>query len=298
MTDFAQFVFQGLALGAIYALVALGFVIIYKSTEVINFAQGGLLVLGAYLVFAYKNQAGMGFYAAIPLAIVSMAFVGWMVERLVLRRMVGKPVFAVVMITIGLAILFRQGVTGVWGPSDKIIGDPWGASQVIAGGVRFNVVSIVTIVVALVLVGLFFLFFRYTKAGVAMRATAFDQEAALAMGIPVRRVYIWSWAIAAAIATVGGIFISAFPSTLSPRLEFTALRAFPAAILGGLDSPGGAVLGGFVIGVVEVLVQAYQPDIAPWLGNNVHIVAAYVVMIAVLMVRPYGLFGTPEVERV
>ncbi|MGH9198686.1 MAG: branched-chain amino acid ABC transporter permease, partial [Acidimicrobiia bacterium] len=159
-------------------------------------------------------------------------------------------------------------------------------------------VSLVTILAAAALLVAFFLFFKYSKSGIAMRATAFDQEAALAVGIPVRRVYALSWAIAAAVATIGGIFIAAFPGSLHPALGFAALRAFPAAILGGLDSPGGAVLGGLVIGLIEVLVQAYQPQFAPWLGINFHIVAAYILMILVLMVRPYGLFGTREVERV
>lgn len=298
MTDFVQFLVQGLALGAVYALVALGFVIIYKSTEVINFAQGELMLLGTYLVFAFKNQMGLGFYVAVALAVVGMAVFGLGVERTILRPMVGKPVYAVIMITIGLSIVIRQGVQGIWGPRERILGDPWGQSQIVVGGVRVNVIAIVTIITSLVLVGLFFAFFNYTKAGVAMRATAFDQESALAVGIPVHRVYAWSWAIAAGTGTVAGVFLSGFPRTLSPALGLAALRAFPAIILGGLDSPGGAVIGGFAIGIVELMVQAYQPDIAPWLGRNFHIVAAYIVMIIVLMVRPYGLFGTREVERV
>jgi branched-chain amino acid transport system permease protein len=227
-----------------------------------------------------------------------MCAFGWGVERTVLRRMAGKPVFAVVMITIGLAIVLRQVITAVWGPGDHNIGDPWGSSRITVGELRVTVVSMITILAALALVGAFFGFFRYTKAGVAMRATAFDHEAAMAVGIPVRRIHAWSWVISSAVATVGGVFISAFPNSLRPDLGFVALRAFPAAILGGLDSPGGAVLGGFTIGVIEILVQVYQPSAAPWLGNNFHVVAAYVVMIAVLLVRPYGLFGTREVERV
>lgn len=298
MTDFLQLSFQGLALGAIYALVALGFVIIYKSTEVINFAQGELMLLGAYLVYSFRNEAGLSFLLAVPLAVGGMAAVGWGIERTMLRRMVGKPVFAVVMITIGLAIVFRQAVTGRWGYEDRLIGDPWGASRFDVGELTFNLVALMTILVAGILLFVFFGFFKYTKMGIAMRATAFDPEAALAVGIPVRRVNALSWAIAAGVATVGGIFIAGFPSTLHPGLGFAALRAFPAAILGGLDSPGGAILGGVVIGLIEVLVQGYQPQYAPWLGNNFHIVAAYILMIMVLMVRPYGLFGTPEVERV
>lgn len=272
--------------------------IIFKATDVINFSQGELMLLGAYLVFAYRNQMGLPFIFAVPLAVVSMALLGWLVERSLLRRMIGKPVFAVVMITIGLSIIFRQVVTAVWGYGDRHIDDPWKNASFAIENLRFNVVSLMTILFAGLFLLSFFLFFKFSKMGVAMRATAFDHEAALAVGIPVRRVYALSWAIAAGIAAVGGVFISSFPASLSPSLGFAALRAFPAAILGGLDSPGGAIAGGLAIGVVEVLVQGYQPQVAPWLGNNFHIVAAYVLMIVVLMVRPYGLFGTPEVERV
>jgi len=298
VSDFVQLLVQGVALGAVYGLVALGFVVIYKATEVINFAHGELLLLGAYLVYAFRVEAGLPFFVALPAAMALMAAVGWGIERTLLRRMVGRPTFAVVMITIGLAIILRQLVTAVAGYEDKAIGDPWGASRVSLGDAQVNVVSLVTVAAVAAIVAAFFAFFRATKAGVAMRAAAFDQEAALAVGIPVRAVYAWSWMIAAATATVGGVFLAAFPATLNPALGFVAFRAFPAAIVGGLDSPGGAVVGGLLIGVTEVLVQGYQPQIAPWLGNNVHVVAAYVLMILVLMVRPYGLFGTREVERV
>lgn len=298
MTDFLQLLAQGVALGAVYGLVALGFVVIYKATQVINFAHSELLLLGAYLVYALRIEAGLPFFAAVPIAIGLMVAVGWAVERAVLRRMIGRPTFAVVMITIGLAIVLRQLVTAVAGYDDRSIGDPWGASRVSLGDVQVNVVSLVTVAVVATLVAAFFAFFRATSAGVAMRAVALDPEAALAVGIPVRQVYAWSWMIAAATATVGGIFLASFPATLNPALGFVAFRAFPAAIVGGLDSPGGAIAGGLLIGITEVLVQGYQPQVAPWLGNNVHVVAAYVLMIGVLMVRPYGLFGTREVERV
>ncbi len=298
MSDFLQLFIQGLALGAIYALVALGFVVIFKATDVINFAHGELMLLGAYLVYAFHNEAGLNFYVAVPLAMAAMAVLGFLIERVILRRMIGEPVFAIVMITIGLAIVVREAVTAAWGFGEKSLGDPWGSRTFDLSSIRITLVSVVTIATAAAVLALFFAFFRYSRYGVAMRAAAFDQEAALAVGIPVRRVYALAWMIAAAIAAVAGVFISSFPSSLNPSLGFTALRAFPAAILGGLDSPGGAVLGGFIIGEVELMMQGYQPDIAPWLGDNFHVVAAYTIMILVLMVRPYGLFGTRQVERV
>ncbi len=298
MNDFLQLLAQGIALGAMYGVTALGFVIIYKATGVINFAHGELLLLGAYLVYAFRNQAGLPFIVAVPGAMAAMALAGWAIERGILRRMVGRPTFAVVMITIGLGIVIRQATTAVWGFDDLIVGDPWGTSRVALGEIQVNAVSLAALATAVLLFAGFLAFFRFSKAGVAMRATAIDPEAALAVGIPVHSVNAWSWMLAGAAATVAGVFLSAFPATLHPGLGFVAFRAFPAAILGGLDSPGGAVVGGLIVGVVELLVQGYQPQLAPWLGDNFHVAAAYLLMILVLMVRPYGLFGTREVERV
>jgi branched-chain amino acid transport system permease protein len=297
VTDFLQLAIQGIALGAVYALIALGFVIVYKATQVINFAQGELVLLGAYLVYAF-NQTALPFAASVALAVAVMAGLGWAIERTVLRRMVGKPVFAVVMITIGLAIVIRQIVAAVWGFDDLLLGEPWAAARVQVGELGVNVTSLVTIAAAGLLLVLFLIFFRFTRAGIGMRATAIDQEAALAVGIPVRGVFAQAWMIAGAIAAIAGVLLVAFPATLHPAVGFTALRAFPAAIVGGLDSTGGAVVGGILVGLVEVLVQGYQPQIAPWLGNNFHVAAAYLLMIVVLVVRPYGLFGTRVVERV
>jgi branched-chain amino acid transport system permease protein len=297
VTDFLQLAIQGIALGAIYALIALGFVIVYRATKVINFAQGELVLLGAYVAYSF-NQTALPFAVSVALAALVMAGVGWGIERTILRRMVGKPTFAVVMITIGLGIFIRQIVAAVWGFDDRLLGEPWATARLQLGDLGVNVTSMVTIGAAGALLLLFFAFFRFTRAGVGMRATALDQEAALAVGIPVRNVFAQAWMIAGATAAVAGVLLVAFPATLQPGVGFTALRAFPAAIVGGLDSPGGAVLGGILVGLVEVLVQGYQPQLAPWLGNNLHVAAAYLLMIVVLMVRPYGFFGTREVERV
>lgn len=296
MTDFLQFTYQGLVLGAVYALIALGFVIVYKSSEVINFAHGELVLLGGSLVYFWRNQMELPFVAALILGIGMMAIIGLAIERVVLRRMVGRPVFAIVMITIGLAIVVRQTVTSIWGFADRHIDDPFGATVYDVGSLRVSAASIGTLVATGSVLLAFFLFFRMTKSGVAMRAAAFDQEAALSLGISVRRTTAIAWGIAGATAAIAGVFITSFPGSLSPTTGFVALRAFPAAILGGLDSPGGAVIGGLAIGLIEVLIQAYPPP--SWLGNNFHVIAAYAVMVVVLMIRPYGLFGTKEVERV
>jgi branched-chain amino acid transport system permease protein len=298
MTDFLQLCFAGLALGSLYALVALGFVVIYKATGVINFAQGGLVLLGAYLTYNFNATWGVPFFAAIPMAMLACALVGAAVERFVLRFMVGQPVFAVIMVTIGLLFIIEQVVTGVWGFDRLNMGDPWGISKVNAGEVVLSVKDIWTIGLAAVVLLAFFLFFRYSDMGVAMRATAFDQEAAIAQGISARRVFALSWAIAGAVATLAGVMLAAGAGGVRPDISFVALLAFPAIILGGLDSPAGAVVGGVIIGLTQTLTAGYQPEHAAWLGSGFSNVMPYLVMIVILMVRPYGLFGTREVRRV
>jgi branched-chain amino acid transport system permease protein len=298
LKDFLQLSFAGLALGSLYALVALGFVIIYKATGVINFAQGGLVVLGGYLAYNAHNTWSVPFYLSIPLAMVLCALVGASVERTVLRRMVGQPVFAVIMVTIGLLFIIEQVVTGVWGFNRLAMGDPWGIHKFTVGGVVLSVVSLWTIVLAGVVMLAFFLFFRYSRLGVAMRATAFDQEAAIANGISARRIFALSWAIAGAVATLAGVLLASGGAGINPDIEFVALLAFPAIILGGLDSPTGAVVGGIIIGITQTITAGYQPDCATFLGSGFSAVMPYVVMIIILLIKPYGLFGTREVRRV
>lgn len=271
--------------------------VIYRSSGVLNLAQGEIMLLGAYLVYALHVQAGLPFLPAVLVVMAAMAVFGLLIERTILRRVIGRPVFTVVMITLGLAIAIREVSTALWGFEERLIGDPWGGASFSALGLRFNQVSLATILAVGAVLGLFFLLFRFTKIGLAMRATALDPEASLAVGISVTRVFGWSWAIAGATATVAGVFLGAFPATLTPSLSYVALRALPAVLLGGLESPSGAVLGGLMVGTIEVLTKAYQPRYAPWLGNDFDVVAAYAVMIVVLLVRPQGLFGAHEVER-
>lgn len=298
MTTFLTNVFAGLALGSTYALVALGFVVIYKATGVINFAQGGLLALGAYLGYTFSNNLAIAFGVAILLACVSAAVVGASVERLVLRRMVGQPPFAVIMITIGLLFLLEPLITAIWGFDNRPVDNPWNIQTVQVGQLVLGVRDLWTIGITAAVVVTFFLFFRYTRMGLAMRATAFDPEAALAQGISARRVYATSWAIAAALAALAGITLAAGPGGLQPSISFIALAAFPAMILGGLDSPAGAVLGGVIIGLAEALTRGYQDQLFSWAGANVSLIVPYLLMIVILLIRPYGLLGTKEVRRV
>ena len=298
MSEFLQLLFNGAALGARYALVALGFVIIYRATGVINFAQGGLVAIGAYLTYAFANGSGMPFALAVLLAVVCSAFFGAGLERTVLRKMVGEPVFAVIMITIGLLFIIEQAVTAIWGFDSLNLADPWGVNTVKAGDIVMATKDLWTLGIAAAVLGAFFLFFRLSTLGVAMRATAIDAEAALAQGISARRVYAVSWAISAGLAALAGVTLASGPAALSPTIGAIALVAFPAMIVGGMDSPAGAVAGGMIIGITQALTAGYQQDIAPWLGDNFAAVMPYVVMIVILLVRPYGLFGTKEVRRV
>jgi branched-chain amino acid transport system permease protein len=219
------------------------------------------------------------------------------VERLAMRPMVGKPVFVVAIITLGVDIVIRVVVNSFIGREVRQVGDPWGLATVSLGGITVEKRYVAMIITTAVLVTALFLFFRYSRIGLAMRATAFDQEVALAQGISVGTVFALSWAIAGALAAVAGMFVGT-GAGVDQQTWIVALIALPAIILGGLDSVPGAVLGGLVIGVVQSLVGTYQGSYAPWLGQNFAVVAPYVVMLLVLLVRPYGLFGTREVERV
>ncbi|HEY6597619.1 MAG TPA: branched-chain amino acid ABC transporter permease [Asanoa sp.] len=294
MTAFVEGVLRGLGVGSVYALLALGFVIIYKATRVISFAQPALMLAGVVLV---SHLAGVtGFWLAVPVAAALTAVLALGIERTAVRPMVGRPAFVVAIITLGIDVVVRVVVNGFVGLDVRNVGDPWGLRTVGFGPVHMEQRHLAAVVAATVLVAGLFAFFRYTRMGLAMRAAADDQEAALAQGVSVGAVFALSWAIAGALAAVGGTFAAA-GAGFDGTLWLTALIALPVIILGGLDSLPGAVLGGLVVGVAQELVGTYQNDL-PWLGGNVSVITPYVLMLIVLLVRPYGLFGTREVERV
>jgi branched-chain amino acid transport system permease protein len=299
MAYFIQLVFAGIAVGCIYALIGLGFSIIYKASGVINFAQGELLLVGVYIISAGVYEWHLGFFLALLLAIVVTVAIALLFERFVLTRMIGRPVFSILMITIGLDIVLRTSVSVRWGSNPRPPGTPFEiTSGYNFGGVHFATSDIWTILVTVLLCIALYYFFRATKYGLAMRATALDQEAALAMGINIRTVYALAWGISAAVATIGGIFLASKSVAIDPTLGSTALLAFPAIILGGIDSVSGAVLGGIIIGLAEVLTAGYESHFANLLGAGFHEITPYLIMILVLLIRPYGFFGTRKVERV
>ncbi|MEV4894224.1 branched-chain amino acid ABC transporter permease [Nonomuraea sp. NPDC055795] len=288
-------VIRGLGNGSVYALLALGFVIIYKATRVISFAQPALMLAGAVAV-SYLTEV-TGFYLAVLLAALLIAGVALGIERVAIRPMVGRPVFVVAIITLGVDVVVRVVVNGFIGRDVRQMGDPWGLNQVALGPLVVQQRWLAMLAVTAVLVTLLFLFFRHTRYGLAMRAAAFDQETALAQGVSVGAVFALSWALAGFLAAIAGMFVGTGQG-VEQLTWIVALKALPAIIVGGLDSLGGAVAGGLTIGVVESLFQSYQGEFAPWLGQNFAVVTPYVVMLIVLLVRPYGLFGTREVERV
>jgi branched-chain amino acid transport system permease protein len=295
MTDVIQILSRGLGVGSVYALIALGFVIIYKSTRVISFAQPAFMLAGAVLTTYLVGP--LGFFVALPLAALGTAALGLAVERTAIRPMVGRPAFTVAIITLGIDAVVRVIASAAIGIELRQVGDPWGLDTTVLFGAEVQQRHLAMVVTAAILVTALFLFFRYTRMGLAMRAAAYDQEAALAQGVSVGAVFATSWAIAGALAAVGGTF-AAVGSSVDSTLWIIALVALPVIILGGLDSLPGAVLGGLLVGVLQEFVARYQYTFPEWLGGNASIITPYVVMLLVLLVRPYGLFGTREVERV
>jgi branched-chain amino acid transport system permease protein len=298
MTFFLQALSSGLALGTVYALLALGFVIIYRATDVLSFSQPALMVFGAYWTVYFATVIGWNFWVALVLAAIIGAAVGWLVERVLLRPLVGRPPFSAVMVTIGLDIVLRVITDDLLGINQRTVGDPFGLQVVNWQGITIPQSNIATVLGAILVISLLLVFYQTTKYGLAMRAAAFDQEAAMAQGIPVGRMYGLAWALAGSMAAIAGTFISMGNSSLSRSTWVFALRALPVIVLGGLDSIRGAIVGGLIIGIIERLVAAYQPESAPWLGAGFEQVVPYIVMLIVLLVKPYGLFGTREVSRV
>ena len=305
----AQAFVTGLSLGSIYALLALGFVIIFKATQVLNFAHGALATLGAFLVAVFATtwevpgrwMPGLpdwvSWIAAAILALIAAGLIGMMLERVFIRPMIGEELFAVAMVTLGLDIVLRTILNDFIGVNARALGDPWGTGIFDFGFVRIAYTEVLQVVVTITLMTAMALFFR-TRTGVAMRATAFDQEAASAQGIGTGRIFALSWGIGAVFAGVAGVFLSIHPrgpAGVTQQTAFFAFAAFPAIVLGGLDSIVGAVLGGFIVG----LVQAFAA-LLPWdfLGSGFGGAVPYIVMLLVLFVRPYGLFGTEEIRRV
>jgi branched-chain amino acid transport system permease protein len=294
MEFFLQVLLNGLVVGSIYSLVALGFVIIFKSSGILNFAQGEFLLLGAYVFLAISStHAPIG--AALLLTFAFSAILGIVLERLVLRPLIGEPIISVIMVTLGLSSVLRAIVQGIWGTDTRPLPSVFSLDPIqlgplpIARGYLYSAGCVAVLLVVLTL------FFKYARPGIAMRATADSQQVALSMGISVRRIFALSWSIAAVVSAVGGILLATMRGGVDGSLAILGLKVLPAVIVGGLDSIGGAILGGLLIGVLENLSGGY---LDPVFGGGVKEVAPFVALVLILMVRPYGLFGKVRIERV
>ena len=298
METFFAAVVQGLGVGGVYALLGVGFVIIYRATEVVNFAQPALMILGAYTASALVAQAGLPFWLSVVLAVLVLAGIGMLTERIALRPMVGRPSFSAATVTVGVFIVLLVVAFRLVGTDILTVGDPWGLSTIEVFGVTIFTLDVAKLVISMAAIAAVGLFLTRSRVGLAMRATAFDQEVALAQGVKVGRMFGLSWGISAGLAALAGVLISSGASGVDATIALVALKALPVIILGGLDSIKGSVIAGLLIGLAETMTKVYQPEYAPWLGANFDLVVPYLIMIVALMVRPYGIYGTKEVIRV
>lgn len=298
MSTFLQLTFSGLALGVIYALIALGFVVIYRASQVFNFAHGDLLMFGAYLMVAACG-AGVPWGFALLAALAGTGLLAAAIEHSLLRPLIGRPVFVTVIVTIFIGFLVRIGILLIWGPDAHGLPTPWPTDgAVVIGGASVLYNTVATLILGALALAAFFLLLRFSKIGVAMRAVSQDPEAAQALGLPVNRILAFTWGIAGAFAALGGVGLAMFPRTVEINLSYIALAAFPAVLVGGLESLLGAVVAGLLLGVLQVWTQAYLNPLMGDFGHNFHAVFPFVVMIVFLMLRPEGLFGQQRIKRV
>jgi branched-chain amino acid transport system permease protein len=290
MLDFVQQLVSGTAVGCVYGLIALGFVLIYKATEVVNFAQGELMMLGGFFAFTFIGLMGLNYWIGFFLAVLAMAALGAGVERAIVRPILGYPAFSIVMATIGLSFFARSIAGMIWGTDDLKIDTPFSAGVVRIGGLVLADDKLSVIVATVLLCIALYLFFSRTRMGIAMQATSQNMLAAYYMGIPVKRVFSLIWAISAAVACFAGILLAPI-AFIHTNIGFLGLKAFPAAVLGGFGSIPGALVGGVIIGVIETLAGFYLPQ--GWKD-----IAAYIVLLAVLMLKPEGLFGERTRKKV
>jgi branched-chain amino acid transport system permease protein len=285
---------NGLMIGLMYALIALGFVLIYKATDAINFAQGEFVMFAAFIAAGAAGLAGLPFWVSALLAVAGMVVLGFGIERVVLRPLIGRPIISVIMATIGLAAVLRGVATLAFGAGTRAIVMPISDSPISLGPVTVPPVQVVGAGVSLVFLAGFSWFFLKSRVGVAMRAVADSQQVAMAMGINVQRYFALAWAMAGVVSALGGIVWGAMLG-VDNQLALVGLKVFPVVILGGLDSIIGAVVGGLIVGVVENLAAGY---LDPYVGGGTKDFVPYVLMIAVLMIRPEGIFGRRRIERV
>lgn len=285
-----QLLISGISQGCVYGLIALGFVLIYKATEMVNFAQGDMMMLGAFVAFTFANLMELPFLWVVLATLASMAIFGAVMERVLLRPMIGKPHFSVLMLTIGLGFIIRAVSGAVWGNEPKALYTPFSGGVFKLGDLIIGYENLAIVLGTALLCLILFLFFRYSRLGIAMQAASQNQLAAYYVGIPVKRIYSMVWALAAMISATAGILVAPV-SLIDPMMGFIGIKAFAAAIVGGFGSLPGAIVGGLIIGIVEQLAGLYLP---PGFSDT----SAYVILLVMLLARPEGIFATMQRKKV
>ncbi len=295
MTFFLQLVVTGFALGMVYALVAIGFVIILKCSNAFNIAQGHFVMIGGYLGYTFLVPFGLPIWATLILAIVVAIIMGLLIERLTLRPLMGQSELAVIMMTIALATVLEGLATLIWGGEYKTYHGVLPTLTLKLGQISIPPESLIGLIVSVVCVTLLMLLFRYTKIGLAMRATAEDLQVVQSVGIKATTVYAVSWVIACVVGVIGGILLGGVSGVMIPLAEI-GLKAFAVVLLGGVNSIGGAIVAGIILGMLENVAAGYLDPLLP--GGGLAQIFPFMVMIIVLIFRPYGLFGLVRIERI
>jgi branched-chain amino acid transport system permease protein len=296
MSFFLQLVINGFALGMIYALIAIGFVVILKCSKAFNIAQGHFVMIGGYLGYTFLITFNLPVWASLLLAIITAAILGMLIERLTIRPLVGQPVLAIIMMTIALATVLEGIATLIWGGEYKTYHGVLPTLTLKLGELSIPPEMTIGLMISIFLVAILMLFFRYTKSGLAMRATAEDEQVVQSAGVRVTTVYALSWVISCIIGVIGGILLGGVSGVMIPLAEI-GLKAFAVVLLGGVNSIGGAIFAGITLGVLENIAAGYLDPLLP-AGGGLANVFPFIVIIIVLVFRPYGLFGLPEIERI
>ena len=294
MAEFLQFLITGIAVGMVYALIALGFAVIWKSSSVANLALGQLVLISSWVTYGTLVQAEFPLWLAFPLVILFALMLGWMIERFALRPLIAQPILSLITVTLGIAYFIEGVVTFIWPWSVDALPRFFPTTPIHIGPAVVSQEYVWVAAISLLVYGLLSLFFRYHKMGIAMRATADDQMAVQACGIPVSRIFSMSWMFACVVAAIGGILISSIGGITYGLVE-TGLKAFSVVILGGLDSFIGAMVAGPIIGLAESLGGGY---LSPFIWAGVKDIIPFVIIIIVMIIKPYGLFGEVRIERI
>lgn len=290
-----QLLVNGLIVGLLYGVIAMCFVLVYKSTQIVNFAQGEFLLIGAWVCWAFLVYMELPFFIGFLLTLAFMAAFGVLLQMIVLRPMIGEPIISVIMITIGLSIFFQALMKWIFGVDPQSYPQVFDTQSVQIMGLNVEVAYLMSTAIALFIMAAFYFFFKHSKHGLAMRATAFDQQVAQSLGISVKHVFAMSWGIAATVSATAGVVIG-LVNGVSDSLSIMGIKVFPAVILGGLDSIVGAIVGGITIGILENLAEFF--DSQYFHIGNMYDIAPFYVLLIILWFKPYGLFGTQDIERI